>query len=94
MPDKKTVENECQLRRKCFREVVWCVERVEGVIGVLAVFCVMLVGNDGILSSWFTWRVSKEGNRSDEEELRVVLSCCLLDLSSLYKRSMIHRVSG
>lgn len=61
MPDKKTVENECQLRRKCFREVVWCVERVEGVVGVLLVFCVMLVGNDGIVSLVFTERVSKVG---------------------------------
>ena len=60
MPDKKTVENECQLRRKCFREVVWCVERVEGVVGVLLVFCVMLVGNDGILPLVFTGRASEE----------------------------------
>ena len=32
-------------------------------------------------------------NRLNDEELREVLSCCLLDLSSLLKRSMTHRVS-
>ena len=34
-----------------------------------------------------------KGNRKNEKELREVLSCCFLDLSSLLKRSMILKVS-
>ena len=60
MSNKKTVENECQLLRNCLLHVLWRVERVEGTVGVLFVFCVMLVGNDGILPLVFTGRASEE----------------------------------
>ena len=58
--NKKTVENECQLLRKCLLHVLRRIEKVEGVVGVLLVFCVILVGNDGILPLVFTGRASEE----------------------------------
>lgn len=36
----------------------------------------------------------KKGNRLNEEELKEVVSCCLLGLSCLHKRSMNHGVSN
>ena len=34
----------------------------------------------------------RSGNRLKEDELREVVSCCLLGLSYLHKRNMIHQV--
>ena len=39
-------------------------------------------------------RYLRNGNRLNEEELREVVSCCLLGLSYLHKRNMLHRVLG
>ena len=61
LSNKKTVENECQLLRDCLLHVFWRVERVEGVVGVLVVFCVMLVGNNEMLPLRFAGRVYSEG---------------------------------
>ena len=36
----------------------------------------------------------KRGNRLTEEELREIVSCCLLGLSYLHSRNIIHRVIG
>ena len=35
----------------------------------------------------------KRGNRLKEDELREVVSCCLLGLSYLHAKNIIHRVS-
>ena len=34
----------------------------------------------------------KRGNRLTEEELREIVSCCLLGLSYLHSRNIMHRV--
>ena len=60
---------------------------------MLFVFCVILVGNDGILLLVFTGRASEEEESLNKEELREVLSCCLPGLFHLYMRSVVHRVS-
>ena len=36
----------------------------------------------------------KRGNRLNEEELREIVSCCLLGLSYLHSRNIMHRVIG
>ena len=36
----------------------------------------------------------KRGNRLKEDELREVVSCCLLGLSYLHAKNIIHRVSA
>ena len=54
------MKNKCQLLRDCLLHGLWRVERVEGTVGVLAEFYVMLAGNDGILPLIFTGRASEE----------------------------------